>query len=92
MVLMARRVNSNRYYRKWKKDVAARTKKEAIGKGKRKVVEVVDIVDDLMYMIVPDDENDGDYEEVEEDAAANGSGGEFLEAMRRTTRRIRTRV
>jgi hypothetical protein len=85
---MARWANSNQYCSKWKKDVAARAKKAATEKGnKRKVVpEVFEIIDDL-YMMVPGDEIDGDYEE--EIAAANAPGGEFWEAMRRTTRRTR---
>lgn len=55
--------------RKWKKDVAQRAKAKAAA-PRRKPVETFDLLDlvdmDFTRWVVPDDEDDGDYEEIEE--------------------------
>lgn len=82
---------------KWRKDVVARAKKGTIEKGKqRKVMEVIDRMDmDILYLMVPEDVDDDDYEEEDGDVEANGSADSDVrrwEARRRSLRRRRTGV
>ena len=56
-------------------------------RGKKPMVEVIDM--DFLYFMVPDDDDDDDYEEEEGDAEADGLSNDL---RRWETRRRRTRV